>query len=68
MGDLLYKGQVGPTDIPHANLERLKTSIQSEIFSLPDDTVIYPGRGESTTVAEEKANNTFESRPYAYKK
>ncbi len=54
-GDLIFRRDVGRTDLPGGNPERLRESI-SRVLSLPDDTVIYPGHGPSTTVGKEKAS------------
>ncbi len=67
VGDVLYAGRIGPTDIPHGNTDLLVRMIRERIFTLPDETTIYPGRGPATTVAHEKRFNSLETRPYAIK-
>ncbi len=53
-GDVLFEGgAVGRTDLPGGSASQLKASITNRIFSLPPETVIYPGHGPQTTVAEE---------------
>lgn len=56
-GDVLYKGAIGPVDIPHGKVEQLIESIQTKLFTLPDETIVYPGRGPQTTIGAEKASN-----------
>jgi glyoxylase-like metal-dependent hydrolase (beta-lactamase superfamily II) len=58
-GDALFAGSIGRTDLPGGNTETLLASIRSELFTLPDDTVVYPGHGPETTVGREKATNPF---------
>lgn len=59
VGDIIFAGSVGRSDHPGGDANRLLNSIRAQIFTLPDDTVIYPGHGESTTVRTEKATNPF---------
>ena len=58
-GDALFKESIGRTDLPYGNHELLLTSIREQLFSLPDDTIVYPGHGPSTTIAHEKQFNPF---------
>ncbi len=58
-GDTLFRGSIGRTDLPGGNHHLLLTKIQTELFSLPDETVIYPGHGPETTVGFEKVYNPF---------
>ena len=58
-GDLIFYHGVGRTDLDVCNEDDLFASIRSKILTLPDDTVLYPGHGSKTTVAEEKENNPF---------
>ncbi len=58
-GDVLFAGSIGRTDLPGGNHEELLTSIRNELFSLPDNTVVYPGHGPSTTIGHEKQTNPF---------
>lgn len=57
-GDTVFRGNIGRTDLPTGDFEILKKSIK-KISSLPDDTVLYCGHGESTTVGTEKAYNPY---------
>jgi len=63
-GDVLYAGDLGPVDIPHGSLDQLKNSIQAQLFTLPDDTQVFPGRGAETTIGHEKLHNSFSPRRF----
>jgi len=56
-GDALFRANVGRTDIPGGDFEQLAESIRTRIYSLPDETVVYPGHGTSTVVGDEKVHN-----------
>lgn len=59
VGDAIFAGSIGRTDLPlgdHAVLER---SIREQIYTLPPETVLYPGHGPETTVAREAVSNPF---------
>ncbi|NND07554.1 MAG: MBL fold metallo-hydrolase [Saprospiraceae bacterium] len=58
-GDVLFDGSIGRTDLPGGNFDTLIQSIRSELLTLPDHTIVYPGHGESTTVGKERASNPF---------
>ena len=58
-GDLIFAGSVGRTDLPGGNWDQLVKSIQTQVFSMPDDTRLLSGHGSETTVGEEKRNNPF---------
>lgn len=58
-GDVLFAGSIGRTDLPGGNHEQLLQSIRTQLFTLPDETVVYPGHGPETTVGEEKRSNPF---------
>ena len=58
-GDTLFRRSVGRTDLPLSNFRDLKRSICEHIYTLPDETVLYPGHGDPTTVGEEKQYNPF---------
>lgn len=58
-GDVLFEGSIGRSDLPTGNHELLLQMIREKIFTLPDDTVIYPGHGPNTSVANEKTHNPF---------
>ena len=54
VGDTIFKNSVGRTDIPGGDEKQLYKSIREKIFTLPDDTVLYSGHSEPTTVGAEK--------------
>ncbi len=58
-GDLLFKSSIGRTDLAGGNYQLLIDSIKGVLFSLPDETVLLPGHGPSTTIVCEKQNNPF---------
>lgn len=58
-GDVLFQGSVGRTDLPGGNFDVLIQSIHQKLFALPDDVVVYPGHGPTTTIGEEKVSNPF---------
>lgn len=58
-GDVLFRMSVGRTDLPGGDTETLLTSIRTVLFALPDETVVYPGHGEPTTIGFEKLNNPY---------
>jgi hydroxyacylglutathione hydrolase len=59
VGDALFHSGVGRTDLPGGSLEVLERSIRGQIYTLPDDTVVYPGHGPETTVGVERETNPF---------
>lgn len=58
-GDVLFYGSIGRTDLPGADFNTLYNSIQTQLYTLPDETKVYPGHGPMTTVGFEKMNNPF---------
>ncbi len=58
-GDVLFNGSIGRTDLPGGDFHTLINSIQTQLFTLPDDTKIYCGHGPMTTIGFEKMNNPF---------
>jgi hydroxyacylglutathione hydrolase len=58
-GDVLFYGSIGRTDLPGGNHDELIQRIKSELFVLPNETIVYPGHGNSTTIGYEKLNNPF---------
>lgn len=59
VGDVLFQGSVGRTDLPGGNFETLAESIREKLFQLPEETRLYPGHGPETTVGHEKRTNPF---------
>lgn len=59
VGDALFAGSIGRTDLWGGNHEVLIAAIQDKLLSLPDETVIYPGHGAETRVIDEKLNNPY---------
>ena len=59
VGDALFAGSVGRTDLPGADTRTLLQSIRDRIFALPNDTIVYSGHGPATTIGEEKRSNPF---------
>ncbi|MGZ3837255.1 MAG: MBL fold metallo-hydrolase [Flavisolibacter sp.] len=58
-GDVLFQGSVGRTDLPGGDFSLLEESIKTKLYSLPADTIVYPGHGESTTIGDEMKTNPF---------
>ena len=58
-GDVLFKDTIGRTDLPSGNFDLLMKSIREKLFTLPDDTLVYPGHGPDTSIGYEKMNNPF---------
>jgi glyoxylase-like metal-dependent hydrolase (beta-lactamase superfamily II) len=59
VGDTLFAGSIGRTDLPGGDYETLIRSVKEKIFPLGDDVVIYPGHGPKTTVGRERRSNPF---------
>jgi glyoxylase-like metal-dependent hydrolase (beta-lactamase superfamily II) len=58
-GDVLFNGSIGRTDLPGGDYHTLINSIQTKLFTLPDETKVYSGHGSMTTIGFEKMNNPF---------
>ena len=57
--DTLFADSIGRTDFPNGNTEHLLQSIREKLFTLPDETKVYPGHGPVTTIAHEREYNPF---------
>jgi glyoxylase-like metal-dependent hydrolase (beta-lactamase superfamily II) len=58
-GDALFYRSIGRTDFPRGDTDTLLRSIRGKIFTLPEETTVYPGHSEPTSVGDEKRNNPF---------
>jgi len=59
VGDTLFAGSIGRTDLPGGDLDTLLTSIRNELFVYPDETVVHSGHGPETTIGQERRTNPF---------
>lgn len=58
-GDTLFQGSIGRSDMPTGNGETLMESIRSRLYTLPEDTTVFSGHGDTTTIGYEKKHNWF---------
>ena len=58
-GDVLFESSIGRTDLPGGDFDTLIQSIRTKLFALPDNMVVYPGHGPTTTIGKEKTTNPF---------
>lgn len=58
-GDTLFQGSIGRTDLPGGSLPQILSSIREKLLALPDELVVYPGHGDTTTIGEEREFNPF---------
>jgi len=58
-GDTLFAGSIGRTDLWGGSMEKMMDSLVHKILELPDETVVYPGHGLTTTIGEERQSNPF---------
>lgn len=56
-GDILFRGSYGRVDLPGGSLDVLKHTITQKMFALPDNTLVYTGHGDETTIGEERLTN-----------
>ena len=59
VGDVVFQGSIGRTDLPGGDFQTLMKSIREEVLTLPDETMLYTGHGPATTVGRERAMNPF---------
>ncbi|HLR32853.1 MAG TPA: MBL fold metallo-hydrolase [Fodinibius sp.] len=58
-GDALFKEGIGRTDLYKGDMELLRSSIREQLYTLPEETIVYPGHGPKTTIGHEKKANPF---------
>ncbi|HEX4134594.1 MAG TPA: MBL fold metallo-hydrolase [Bryobacteraceae bacterium] len=58
-GDTLFQGSIGRTDLPGGDMARIAHSIRGKLYTLPEETIVFPGHGETTSIGEEKRHNPF---------
>jgi glyoxylase-like metal-dependent hydrolase (beta-lactamase superfamily II) len=58
-GDVLFQGSIGRCDLPGGSQDLLVAGIRTKLFVLPDDTIVYPGHGPTTTIGEERRTNPY---------
>ena len=59
VGDLIFPGAVGRTDLPGGSMEQLMASVREQVFTLPEATALFSGHGPQTSVGQEKRSNPF---------
>jgi hydroxyacylglutathione hydrolase len=59
VGDVLFAGSIGRTDLPGGDTATLLASIRERLLPLPDETIVYPGHGPQTTIGQERRTNPF---------
>jgi glyoxylase-like metal-dependent hydrolase (beta-lactamase superfamily II) len=59
VGDALFQGSIGRTDLPGGSFQVLERSIREQLYTLPDDTVVYPGHGPDTLIGVERETNPY---------
>lgn len=58
-GDTLFQSSIGRTDLPGGDTAQITRSIRGKLYTLPAETIVFPGHGETTTIAREKRSNPF---------
>jgi hydroxyacylglutathione hydrolase len=58
-GDTLFCGSIGRTDLPGGSSAEIARSIRNKLYKLPEDTIVFPGHGEETSIGREKRSNPF---------
>lgn len=58
-GDVLFQGSIGRTDFPDGSFDQLASSIRNKLYTLPDESLVLPGHGPTTTIGFEKQHNPY---------
>ncbi len=58
-GDVLFAGSIGRTDLPGGDPDAMTRSLRGKVLPLPDDTLVLPGHGPSTTIGRERRTNPY---------
>jgi glyoxylase-like metal-dependent hydrolase (beta-lactamase superfamily II) len=58
-GDTLFAGSIGRTDLWGGSMEEIMKSLMTKLLELPDETVVHPGHGPSTSIGQERRSNPF---------
>nr|WP_120492461.1 MBL fold metallo-hydrolase [Corynebacterium lactis] len=58
-GDVVFNGSVGRTDLPASSPEQMRLSLKNKVLTLPDELMILPGHGPTSTIGDERKNNPF---------
>jgi hydroxyacylglutathione hydrolase len=58
-GDVIFAGSIGRTDLPGGSMDAMWASLRDKVLTLPDETVVLPGHGPSTTIGRERATNPY---------
>ncbi len=59
VGDVLFAGSIGRTDLPGGSHEAMLRSLRDVVLPMPDDTLVLPGHGPATTIVRERATNPY---------
>jgi glyoxylase-like metal-dependent hydrolase (beta-lactamase superfamily II) len=59
VGDALFNGSVGRTDLPGGDFAKLEQAVRSQIYTLPAETIVFPGHGPKTSVGHERTHNPY---------
>jgi len=65
-GDTLFHKDIGRCDFPGGSYATIKQSIRRKLYTLPDETIVYPGHGRSTSIAYEKQHNNYIRQDWEY--